>query len=213
MKPVFTPTNQVIASTQCHWETRIDPFFTTKETGKGTGLGLATVYGIVQQHSGYIDVELTPGSGTVFTTYFPRAEGDVIDIRDDAPVTGAPVGHGRVLVVEDDRAVRKFVTSVLTRHGYTVRDANGGREALSIVGKEPAPFDLVLTDIVMPGLNGIELVAKLPRPAPKVVYMSGNSSWTGAAAELPADVPLLEKPFSSATLLQTVHRLLDDRIE
>ncbi len=190
-----------------------DPFFTTKAAGKGTGLGLATVYGIVQQHGGYIDVESTPSRGAVFTTYFPRADGDLPDVHDEGAEAGSPVGHERVLVVEDDRAVRGFVTSVLTRHGYTVRDAADGREALSVVEGEAAPFDLVLTDIAMPRLDGLELAARLPRRESKVLYMSGNPSWRGAVARIPAGITLLEKPFSSITLLQTVRRMLDGAVE
>ena len=190
-----------------------DPFFTTKDVGKGTGLGLATVYGITRQHGGYIDVRSAPGQGTVITMYFPRAAGNAAGPRPEECAVAASVGHERVLVVEDDGAVRGFVTAVLGRHGYQVLEAPGSAEALRIVGDEPAPIDLVLTDVVMPGLNGIEMVAKLPpRVVSKTLFMSGNAPRLRATSTfaLPRGATLLEKPFSSKTLLQTVRRILDD---
>ncbi|HWG56515.1 MAG TPA: ATP-binding protein [Gaiellaceae bacterium] len=197
-----------------------EPFFTTKETGKGTGLGLATVYGIVKQSGGYVAVESEPGEGTSFTIYLPRDS-------DRAPVAGpepeaspaeeparavATAGSETrtVLLVEDEEVVRRLVRQVLETAGYEVLEASDGEEAL-VVGRT-RPADLLLTDLVMPRLGGREVADRLREHAPglKVIYMSGYADATllenGA---LQPGTELLEKPFTFATLTDTVRRVLE----
>jgi PAS domain S-box-containing protein len=190
-----------------------EPFFTTKEPGKGTGLGLATVYGIVQRHEGWIEVESVVGQGTTFRVYFPASlEGAV----------PAPGGHTQfvvrggqetVLLVEDDRSLREQTSRALQRAGYRVLQAANGQEALTVWSADPGPVDLLLTDMVMPeGLTGLELAERLRQQKPnlKVIIMSGHSLEI-AQQGLPAkdQIVYLPKPFRVPGLSETVRRCLD----
>jgi PAS domain S-box-containing protein len=186
-----------------------EPFFTTKEPGKGTGLGLATVYGIVQQSKGFLQVDSTPGEGSTFRIYLPRSGGEAKPASTPEPALKPPGGDETILVVEDDASVRGLVTQVLQAAGYTVLDAANGLEALQILDQCQGPVQLVVTDVVMPRMTGPELVAQITvhHPDTRVLYLSGYAEH----ATLPAvaSVPLLQKPFDTDDLARLVRQLLD----
>jgi PAS domain S-box-containing protein len=189
-----------------------EPFFTTKERGKGTGLGLATVYGIVQQLGGRIDVSTGAGKGTTFTVMLPLVPVESASAHAPPPETSTSLDATEtVLVVEDDDAVRRFVCKVLDERGYRVLEAADGAEAVRLCETHPQAIDAVLTDVVMPGMNGRDVsraVARL-RPGTKVAYMSGHSEDVIARQELATSgAPMLEKPFSPDVLLRAIRQLL-----
>jgi len=195
------------ADTQRHL---FEPFFTTKEVGKGTGLGLATVYGIVQQSGGSIFVYSEPERGTTFKIYLPRAEGDV-PASVEAGLAVARDGHETVLVVEDEAPVRRLVASVLTRHGYRVLEASGPEAGRDIEATYDGPIDLLITDMIMPGGTGADLAARFAarRPTARVLVMSGYTQDTLVHGGALGDgVAFLEKPFSPDALLSCVRDLL-----
>ena len=189
-----------------------EPFFTTKETGKGTGLGLATVYGIVQQSGGHIWVYSEPGRGSTFKIYLPSAA-DKLDATQAASMEQVlPRREGTtVLLVEDDDVMRRLTRRMLEDHGYSVIEAVDGRSALHKLGAEKLHVDLVLTDVVMRGMSGPDLVLHLmeTHPEVKVVYMSG---YTGELLShdhgIAEGLSLLEKPFTRNSLLQSLHAAL-----
>ena len=189
-----------------------EPFFTTKETGKGTGLGLATVFGIVKQHNGWIDVQSETPSGTVFQVFLPRAAATQPAIAAPARPPHSPGGTETILVVEDEPAIRTTVRLVLTQKGYTVLEAPDGPAALEIWRTEKDRIDLLFTDLVMPGgLSGRELAEQCLASAPKLkVIFSTGYSRTAAGREfgLAAGQGFLAKPFGPNDLLQIVHRTL-----
>lgn len=189
-----------------------EPFFTTKGMNKGTGLGLATVYGIVKQSDAFIWVYSEVGHGTAFKVYFPRSVA-----ADSAPNTIVPVddissGTGTILLVEDEEPVRRGACRILSRAGYTVLEARHGAEALEIVGRWEHEIDLVVTDVVMPVLGGRELVTQLERLQPQVpvIYMSGYIDDTvGRTEDIVSSTALfLQKPFSPQNLLAAVQDAL-----
>jgi len=191
-----------------------EPFFTTKEKGKGTGLGLATVYGIVQQSGGHISVYSEPGKGTSFKVYFPRAEGRMEAGRqspESVPLSG---GTETILLVEDEEAVRSLARELLEGGGYTVIEARTGQEGLAACRRHPGPIDLLLTDVVMPEMGGPQLAEQVTRLRPEmaVVYMSGYAEGAlvhqGVVSE---GIALIEKPFSHSQLAQKVRHALDER--
>jgi hypothetical protein len=189
-----------------------EPFFTTKEAGKGTGLGLATVYGIVKQSGGHIMVYSEPDHGTTFKIYLPSAD-HKIGLGSTAEVeTVSPRRHGTtILLVEDDETMRGLTRQLLEEHGYTVLDADDGKSALEVVESHPGPIDLLLTDVVMRRMSGPELVERLSvsHPTLKVVYMSGYTGELIAEREvLKRGITLLEKPFTRTALLNTIHTTL-----
>ena len=187
-----------------------EPFFTTKETGKGTGLGLATVYGIVTQSGGYVEVDSEHGRGATFRVCLPRAEGPVEEtVRSAAPA--ATGGQETVLVAEDDEAVRLLTCRLLEGHGYTVLAAPDGRSALSLARRHPGPIHLLLTDLVMPGMTGPALAEQMAaiRPQAKVLFTSGYASSDALGHGFAVDEgAFLEKPFSSANLGRKVREAL-----
>jgi len=197
------------AETQAHI---FEPFFTTKERGKGTGLGLSTVYGVVKQSGGYVWVDSEPGKGAAFKIYLPRFEEAV-----DAPGEGgAPPettrGTETVLLVEDSEPLRKLAHRFLENNGYRVRAAANGEEALQTAAHEREPIQLLLTDVVMPGMNGRVLASHLvPRqPGMKVLYMSGyTDSFIAGHGVLEPGTYLLNKPFTEETLMRKVREVLD----
>ncbi len=189
-----------------------EPFFTTKEAGKGTGLGLATVFGIVRQHGGWVSVVSEPDLGTSFRILLPAAAAGADRARE--PERTVPRGGSEtVLVVEDEPGVRMLVRSILERRGYTVIEAASGVEALALWGQHAARVDLLLTDLVMPdGVNGQELATRLRADAPglRVVFSSGYSpDLAGRELTLTSGENFLQKPFSADVLTATVRRALD----
>jgi PAS domain S-box-containing protein len=184
-----------------------EPFFTTKAVGKGTGLGLATVYGIVEQHQGKIEVETTLGSGTTFHIFLPRSEAKAAPASES--LSHAPDGHETLLLVEDEPAVRQMVAASLVRCGYRVIEASDGDAAFDLWRTHKEQIDLLLTDIVMPGsMSGRDLALRLraERPQLKVVYMSGYGAQD--AANEPWSI-LVQKPFQLSTLAQVLRARLD----
>jgi len=192
-------------------EHAFEPFFTSKEPGKGTGLGLAMVHGIVKQHGGSIQLESAVGAGATFTICLPAAMGDVAEPA-GAPVSSGPMGTETVLVVEDTAAVLNVTVTVLRRHGYTVLAADSGRAALARLEAHGGGVDLLLTDVVMPDMNGKELAALVSArvPAVKVLFMSGHDrSVVADHGVLDQNVALILKPFTSQALAMRIRRLLD----
>ena len=189
-----------------------EPFFTTKEVGKGTGLGLATVYGIVRQSDGTIEVHSEPGIGTTFEILLPTAS-DPDQERDGVETTEPmPRGFEAILVVEDEPAVRKFAISVLQRAGYTILAADGPDQAASIAAEYPGPIDLLLTDVIMPGGNGTDLASRVSeiRPRTRALMMTGYARDTMAnRGNVDDDACVIEKPFGPSELLVRVRATLD----
>jgi CheY-like chemotaxis protein len=189
-----------------------EPFFTTKAVGKGTGLGLATVYGIVSQSGGHIVVRSTPGEGTTFGVYFPRVDEAVSE--PDAPATKAASGVETVLMVEDEPMVRCLVRTVLEQAGYRVLEAGCGEEALEVAADYPDYIDLLLTDVVIPGKTNGRLLADTlcaERKGLRVLYMSGYTDDAVLAQGIQqAEVAFLQKPFGPAVLAARVREVLDE---
>jgi PAS domain S-box-containing protein len=197
------------AETQAHI---FEPFFTTKGPGMGTGLGLATVYGIITQSGGAIEVHSTPGQGSTFRIYLPQVEARVEIAETMRPAVALPVGSETILVVEDEGQVRQLVQEILQAEGYTVLTAADGDEGLHVCTKYDGRIDLLLTDVVMPGLSGPAMAqCILPiHPTIKVVYMSGYASDAmGDHGILHSGTAFLQKPFTPDTLLGKVREMLD----
>jgi len=189
-----------------------EPFFTTKGQGKGMGLGLAMVYGIVTQADGTIAVESEPGRGSIFTIRFPAAAAPAVESR-RPPVTFA--GTETILLVEDEAAVRNLVVRVLSAKGYRVLEARDVPHAIEIASEHPSPIDMLLSDVVMPGMNGPDLAKVIApkRPGISVLYMSGFAS--RLSAELGAtdpNVAILSKPFTPESLARGVRERLDSAV-
>jgi len=193
-----------------------EPFFTTKEPGKGTGLGLSIVHGIVKQSGGHILVSSEPDLGTTFTVYLPCAEPPVgEDLSLDA-VRATPCGSETVLLVEDEGQVRTLECGILKARGYNVLTAGHGKDAVRICQEYPGPIHLLVTDLILPHMNGRELARRiLPmRASMKVLFVSGYPDETIMSAGLARNkVPFLQKPFASETFLKTVRNVLDGRSE
>jgi PAS domain S-box-containing protein len=189
-----------------------EPFFTTKEVGQGTGLGLATVFGIVKQNDGFINVYSEPGSGSIFKIYLPLYEGNAVA----RPAKNAPEQSSRskgetILVVEDDQAILRLASKMLTRFGYKVICTSSTSEAISLV-ESGQKIDLLLTDVVMPQMNGRELQERLQKTCPKLrsLFMSGYTANVIAQHGILKDgINFIAKPFSNADLVQTVRQVLD----
>ena len=188
-----------------------EPFFTSKRSGQGTGLGLATVYGVMQQSGGYIEVTSSPGQGSSFHLFFPAVvNADEASQSAPAPTPSAG-GKERILLVDDQDAVRTVLATALARAGYSVVQANGGHAALDL-WRQGEPIDLVVTDVVMPGMSGRHLVEKLRslEPNVKVLYMSGHTTDpTLRRGVSPTELAWLQKPFSLDALTQKIRQILD----
>jgi CheY-like chemotaxis protein len=190
-----------------------EPFFTTKAPGKGTGLGLATVYGIVEQHKGWVEVSSVVGQGTTFRIFLPMmagAESEATQVKARPRPLG---GSESILLVEDDAEVRKVTRMILERYGYQVVEAGHGRDAMAVVDRMGGRIDLLITDMVLPeGMHGLQ-VAKAIRgllPKLKVIFISGYSSdLAGRPLVLQPGEAFVQKPFESEALLTTVRQCLD----
>jgi PAS domain S-box-containing protein len=189
-----------------------EPFFTTKPAGQGTGLGLATVYGIVKQSGGHIEVETEPGKGAAFRVYLPMTERAAEPAPTDVLSPSARGGSETILLLEDDATLRSLVHEILEQAGYTVLSAAGPEDALAAVSLHSGPIELLISDVIMPGGSGPEFAAQLLalRPRAQVLYMSGYTD-EGIARHgvLEAGVRLLQKPFASEALLRAVRAALE----
>jgi two-component system cell cycle sensor histidine kinase/response regulator CckA len=191
-----------------------EPFFTTKEIGKGTGLGLSTVYGVVRQSGGHIWVYSEPGQGTTFRIYLPIAGQAALAKQSPAAPAESLRGSETILLVEDEEALRGLTRDLLEHSGYTVLEAELPDAATEIARNYGAPIHLLLTDMVMPGMNGKDLATKLAsmRPEMKVVFMSGYTGFTHEGLADP-EIALLVKPFTRETLLRKVREALESEMK
>jgi CheY-like chemotaxis protein len=187
-----------------------EPFFTTKNPGQGTGLGLATIYGIVKQNNGMIDVKSDPGLGTTFTIYLPRHWADekkTVKAEERLPSGGVET----ILVVEDEAAILRLATRILGQAGYRVLTAANPSQALQMAGNLDGPLHLLLADVIMPEMNGRELeqLLRAMRPHMKSLFMSGyTADVIGERGILADGVNFLQKPFTAESLIVKVRQLL-----
>jgi signal transduction histidine kinase/CheY-like chemotaxis protein len=191
-----------------------EPFFTTKEAGKGTGLGLATVYGIVKQSRGHITVDSEPGVGTTFKIYFPSLDRSIPVSRSQPPLA-APRGEGTVLVAEDEPSLRVLAAESLRKLGYTVLQAGNGLEAIAVADGHTGKIDILVTDVVMPRMGGPELVKKLKekRPGLTVIFMSGyTAAGVLETSQLDPEAFLLNKPFTTEALARKISEVQQNPI-
>jgi two-component system, cell cycle sensor histidine kinase and response regulator CckA len=192
-----------------------EPFFTTKEKGKGTGLGLSTVYGIVRQHRGYIDIYSEMGNGSTFSIFFPRIYDTVTETvsEDGRPMSDMKTtGVETILIVDDNEFVRDIACSILERSGYTVIQCDGAENCLKLVDEYSGKIDLVLIDVIMPKMDGKELYNKLSIKwkALKVIYMSGYATNViFHHGVLDDGVNFIKKPLSVNSLCEKVRNVLD----
>jgi two-component system cell cycle sensor histidine kinase/response regulator CckA len=189
-----------------------EPFYTTKEEGKGTGLGLATVYGIVKQNSGFIWVYSEPGLGTAFKIYLPRARQTRLSLQPPSPVEGSPRGCETLLLAEDEDAVRQSIREFLVLNGYIVLEAKNGTEALALAKSYEGTIDLMITDVVMPQMSGSQLAAELAsgRPSMRVLFVSGYAEATVLRhGAIDVATRFLQKPFSLKALARKIRDVLD----
>jgi CheY-like chemotaxis protein len=193
-----------------------EPFFTTKELGRGTGLGLATVHGIIKQSDGYIWVDSVPGRGSAFKVYLPRIERPVEVDAAAARPRSPDEGSETVLVVEDEAGVRNLARRILENAGYHVLEAANGRDAEMIFAQNRDSIDLLVTDVIMPRLNGPDLFRRLvaDKPGLKVVYVSGYATEAMARqVGLDRSQPYIQKPFTADQLASHVRNVLDGRLQ
>jgi CheY-like chemotaxis protein/histone H3/H4 len=190
-----------------------EPFYTTKERGKGTGLGLGTVHGVVKQSGGSISVYSEPGRGTTFKIYFPRLKEDVEPATLHVSATEMPRGSETILLVEDEAKLRNILSEILRGLGYSVLVAEDGQNALGISAAHEAPIDLLITDIIMPGIGGRELANHLvhARPELNVLYISGYTDDSIITQGVFSNkLAFLQKPISTTDLAHKVRAILDE---
>ncbi|GIE28531.1 hypothetical protein Ait01nite_015760 [Actinoplanes italicus] len=203
-----------VADTGCGMDEEVqrrafEPFFTTRSTGQGTGLGLATVYGAVQEAAGAIMVDSAPGAGTRISVFLPAVESTAPTAGPDETDGTANRGHGEhILVVEDDDDIRAITRRVLTRGGYRVSDAGTRERALAMLQDASPPFDLLLSDVIMPGMPVLKFIQTAIDICPpiRIVFMSGYTA--DSDRQLPEGVPIVDKPFNADTLLRQIHATL-----
>jgi CheY-like chemotaxis protein len=199
------------AETQAHI---FEPFFTTKEVGKGTGLGLSTVYGVIRQSGGHIWVDSQLGRGTTFEVYLPIVQESVRDEKPAVRADSASGGTETILLVEDEEALRELTRDLLVGNGYKVLEAESPEKAIRIASQYTEPIHLLLTDLIMPGMNGRAMAQKVAalRPEIKIVYMSGYAGFKQSEV-LDALSTLLTKPFNRETLLRKLRDALTSMVE
>ena len=191
-----------------------EPFFTTKEKGKGTGLGLSTVYGVVKQSGGYVDIYSAPGAGTTFKIYLPRVD-EAIKAESPAGTATSFTGNETILLAEDETSLRTLTRNTLELYGYKVLEAKDGVEALQVSDAYKGPIDLLLTDMVMPGMGGRALATELVRRRPEIrlAYMSGYTGQAvGSQGPVDPGSVFLLKPFSRELLTRKIREALDRRV-
>jgi CheY-like chemotaxis protein len=190
-----------------------DAFFTTKARGEGTGLGLATVNAIVTRLGGYISVDTAQGQGTVFRIYLPRATRTPEPATSTVQPIGSPelIGSETILLVEDEDGVRGFASKALRRHGYQVLEASSADAAMSLLEQRPAPIHLLVTDVVLPGIDGRELARRVmhDRPRTPVLFTTGYVDRDLNLEAFQSSISLLDKPFTARALLTKIRELLD----
>jgi two-component system cell cycle sensor histidine kinase/response regulator CckA len=189
-----------------------EPFFTTKEAGRGTGLGLSVVYGIVRQNGGYLDVESQPGQGTTFTIYLPHCDNAAEPTQENLPLRTKLAGTETILIVEDDQALRTLLGHFFGLYGYAVLEARDGDEALQLCERHQGPIHIMLTDVVMPRMSGRELAERLSpsHPEMQVFYMSGYADSDLAPFGIPdLSESIIPKPFRPLDLVRKVREFLD----
>jgi CheY-like chemotaxis protein len=198
------------AQTQAHI---FEPFFTTKEKDKGTGLGLATVYGIVKQAGGYVWAESAPGRGTTLKILLPQEDGVTApEPKPDSALAELPPGGETILLVEDEEMVRSLLREVLERSGYRVLEARRGDEGLQIGERTQEPIHLLVTDVIMPQMGGAELARRLAsaHPETRVLFMSGYTDGALSHDEVfPDDAAFLQKPFTPDVIARKVREVLE----
>jgi two-component system cell cycle sensor histidine kinase/response regulator CckA len=218
-RPVVTPGQYILLAvsdtgTGMDQETQariFEPFFTTKEQGKGTGLGLSTVYGVVKQSGGFVWVYSELGKGTSFKIYLPRVDQPIDATGATVSYAEAPRGTETVLLAEDEADVRELAREFLVAAGYTVIEARNGQEALKLAAERAEEIDLLVSDLVMPGMTGQQLAALLQQQdsSLRVIFMSGYSEHAAAeAAQAGSSVRILTKPFNRMALLRTIREVL-----
>jgi CheY-like chemotaxis protein len=212
----------VVADTGCGMDMEtlnrvFEPFFTTKDVGKGTGLGLATVYGIVKQHDGWVEVTSTPRKGTTFKVYLPTLAVAAEAEKKDARPVSVKGGQERLLLVEDEPALRKLASRVLQAYGYEVLAAADGLEALDEWSRQKGRIDLLVTDVVMPnGMSGKDLADRIRAHSPdlKVLYTSGYAfELSGLDLRQQSGCKFLPKPYLPSALAQAVRDCLSDELQ
>jgi CheY-like chemotaxis protein len=220
IRPEVTPGNYAmlaVSDTGCGMSPEVlnhvfQPFFTTKESGKGTGLGLATVYGIVKQWGGHLSIYSEPGLGSSFKVYLPQSARQQAATETNEALSVLPGGSETILVVEDDKAVRAMTTRILRTCGYSILDAGGGKLAINVAQQYEGQIDLLLTDVVMPQIGGKRLADRLSvlRPGIRILYISGYTDETVARhGVLRAETAFLQKPFAPRALAEKVRDVLD----
>ncbi len=218
MKPGFyillTVSDTGCGMTKEELDHMFEPFYTTKRGSRGTGLGLASVYGIVKQNNGFIIIDSQPVQGTSVKIFLPRADKPAkeIELMPDISAARLPFGEGTIMVVDDEMTVREIAQKILSECGYNILSAQNGEEALELWEKHKGQVDLLLTDVVMPGISGQQLSRKLKaiKPGLKILYMSGYSedviSYHGT---LDKDIPIIQKPFTAMNLTKKIREVLD----
>ncbi|MCX6985412.1 MAG: response regulator, partial [Lentisphaerae bacterium] len=204
-----------VSDTGCGMDEKVkehifEPFFTTKEVGKGTGLGLATVHSIVKQSNAHIDVQSEPGKGTRFRIYFPEAVNGGIANEGQHETESIPRGSETILLAEDEDSMRNMIQNFLQSIGYTVLPACNGKDALEIAEKHKDPIHILLTDVVMPEMNGFDLAKHVKNSFPemKLLFMSGYAKPTDTHKMMKIGDNLIEKPVSIYALAVKLRKIL-----